>query len=93
MAGLIKRGKTYYVVLTTGGRQTRRSLRTGTYQVALARKREIEAQATTGGVSVLPTRTPIGEIVGAYIDHMKTHRPERSWRKDMTHLREAFGPC
>lgn len=32
-------------------------------------------------------------MVAGYIDHMKAHRPERSWRRDMSYLREAFGPC
>src|SRR5687768_3134807 len=38
----------------------------------------------------LPTRTPVGEVVAAFIEHMRAHRPERSWRRDLSYLRESF---
>ena len=37
MAGLIKRGKKYYAVVTVGGRERRQSLNTASYQVAKER--------------------------------------------------------
>jgi len=93
MAGMIRRGKTYYVVLSNGGKQIRPSLRTDSYQIALARKRDVEAQHSRGVNDPTPTRTPFGEVVAAYIEHMKAHRAERSWKRDVSYLREAFGEC
>lgn len=93
MAGLIKRGGIYYVTINRGGKQVRRSLRTDSYQLAKERKRQIEQRLAHGSDNPLPTRTPIGEVVAAYIDHMRAHRPERSWTRDLSYLREAFGQC
>ncbi len=93
MASLKKRGDTYQIQWYEGGRQRRRSLGTDSLQIAKEKLRQFESAQFRGGGCPLPTRTPIGEVVAGYIDHMKAHRPERSWRRDMSYLREAFGPC
>ncbi|MGP1310733.1 MAG: tyrosine-type recombinase/integrase [Phycisphaerales bacterium] len=93
MAGLIKRGDTYYIVLSKRGKQTRRSLRTKSYQIAQHRKREIELDLARGVTDPTPTRTPVGEVIARFIEHMKAHRPERSWKRDLSYLRELFGEC
>lgn len=93
MASLLKRGDTFHLVWYEGRTKRRKSLKTDSVQVAKERLRQFESARFRGDDCPLPTRTPVGEVVSAFIDHMKAHRPERSWRKDLTHLREAFGEC
>ena len=93
MASLKKRGDSYQIQWYEGGRQRRRSLGTDSLQIAKEKLRQFESAHYRGDGCPLPTRTPIGEVVAGYIEHMKAHRPERSWRRDLSYLREAFGPC
>jgi integrase len=93
MAGLIKRGGVFHIQWYEGKTKRRRSLGTDSEQLARERLRQFESAQLRGVDNPLPTRTAIGEVVRAYIKHMQAHRPERSWRKDLTHLREAFGEC
>ena len=93
MASLKKRGSMYVIQWYEGGKQRRRGLRTESLQVAREKLRQFESARFRGDACPLPMRTPIGEVVAAYIEHMKAHRPERSWRRDMSFLREAFGEC
>jgi len=91
MACLKQRGETYYLQWSEGGRQRRRSLETDSYQVAKERLRQFESAQHRGEALPLPTRTPIGEVVEAFVGHMRAHRTERSWRRDVSYLRESFG--
>ncbi len=92
MASLIKRGNTFHIQWYEGGTQRRRSLRTDSLQIAKEKLRQFESARLRGEDSPLPTRTPIGEVVAAYIEHIKAHKTENSWRKDLSYLRELFGP-
>lgn len=93
MASLIKRGKTYQIQWYDGGKKRRRSLKTDLLQVAKEKLRRFESGRFLGDDCPLPSRTMIATVVEAYIEHMKAHRPERSWRRDLSYLREAFGEC
>ena len=68
MAGLIKRGKTYYAVFYLVGREERRSLGTGNYQIAKAKLIELERSLARGDDHVLPRETPTIDLVAEYID-------------------------
>ena len=92
MASLIKRDDKYHLQWYEGTKKRRRSLRTDSLQVAKEMLRQFESARFRGHDCPLPTRTSVGEIVAAYVEHMQAHRPERSWRKDITHLREALPP-
>jgi hypothetical protein len=48
MAGMIKRGKTYYAVYTEAGKERRRSLETGARQLAKERLRRLESRLDAG---------------------------------------------
>lgn len=91
MACLKQRGETFYLQWYEGCRQRRRSLETTSFQAAKEKLRPFESAQHRGEAHPLPTRTPIGEVVEAFVEHMRAHRPERSWRRDVSYLRESFG--
>jgi site-specific recombinase XerD len=93
VASLKKRGSVWFVQWYEGDRQRRRSLGTDSLQVAKEKLRRFESGLYRGEDCPLPTRMPVGEVVAAYIDHMRAHRPERSWKRDLSYLRESFGEC
>lgn len=93
MASLIKRDGKYHVQWYEGAKKRRRSLRTDSLQIAKEKLRQFESAQFRGDGIGLPTRTPIGQVVAAYIEHMKAHRAERSWKRDISYLRESFGEC
>jgi integrase len=93
MAGLIKRGNTYYSVYYIGEKQKRRSLKTDSLQVARDEIRKLENSIYRGnGDNHLPTKTPIGTVVAAYIENMTTRKTATSVKRDLSCLRESFGP-
>lgn len=92
MASLKKRGTTYYAQYYQGGQQKRVSLGTGSLQIAKEKIRQIESALARGTDIPLPTKTPIPEIVTAYVAHLRTIRTERNAQRDIYYLREAFGP-
>lgn len=92
MASLINRKGTYYAQVCIGGRVRRRSLRTDSLQVAKEKLRQIESRLAMGDDCPLPTRTPIGEIVAAYVQHIRTVKTPKSAQTDVYYLREMFGP-
>lgn len=93
MASLIKRGRTYQMQWYEGEKKRRVSLKTDSLQIANEKLRQFESARYRGDTCPLPTKTPIGQVVSAFIAHMKAHRPESSWSKDVSYLREMFGEC
>jgi integrase len=92
MASLKKRGSTYYAQYYLNGRQKRVSLETDSLQIAKARLRSIEDRLESGAGDVRPSKTPIGEVVNRYIEHIQTTKTARSCRSDLFYFRAAFGP-
>ncbi|MBL4701904.1 MAG: hypothetical protein JKX85_11670 [Phycisphaeraceae bacterium] len=93
MACLKKRNKTYYAQIYVNGKQRRVCLETTNYQIAKEKLRQIETQQAMGKENPLPTRTPIGEIVERYIQHIRTHKTAKSAQTDVYYLRDTFGNC
>ena len=91
MASLKRRGKIYYAQYYAGNKQKRVCLETTSLQIAKDKIRQIESALVRQVDIPLPTKTPIGEAVEAYIQHMKTMKTARSVVKDMSYLREVFG--
>lgn len=91
MAGLIKRGKNYYAVYYVGGKERRRALETDVYQIAKERLRKLEADLVRGGEDSFPTKTPVPDLVQAYIDHIRTVKTKNSCKVDCWYLRSIFG--
>jgi integrase len=92
MAGLIRRGNVFYAVYRVGGAERRVSLARNSFQVAKVKVRLMETALDQGEATPFPTKTPIGQIVAAYIEHMKVAKTARSALKDSYYLREMFGP-
>jgi len=92
MAGLIQRGSVYYAVYYVGKKQKRVSLETDSLQVAKERIRQLESSLYRGDDSPLPTKTPIADVVAKYIEAMSGRKTANSIKRDLSYLREAFGP-
>jgi len=67
MASLIQRGKIYYLQHYVGRRIKRYSLATASLQVAKEKPRQFESARHRGDDSPLPTRTPLPQILQAYL--------------------------
>lgn len=92
MAGLIKRSSIYYAVYYVGKRQKRVSLETTSLQIAKEKLRQLESSLYRGSTEHFPTKTPIGDVVTDYIEDMKGRKTAKSVERDISYLRESFGP-
>jgi len=93
MASLKKRGSAYYIQFyVSGNKQKRVNLRTDSYQVAKEKLRRFESAQASGDDLPLPTRTPIADIVTAYVAHIRTTKTAKSAQTDIYYLRDMFGP-
>ncbi len=92
MASLIKRSGTWYLQWYEGQNIRRRSLRTGSLQIAKEEKRQFESAQLRGLSNPLPTRTPVAEVLEQYVQHIRTIKTPKSAQSDVYYLREAFGP-
>jgi integrase len=91
MACLKKRGRTYYAQYYLGNRQVRVSLQTESLQFAKEKVRQIESALARGEDSPLPTRTPIKDVVNAYVNHIRGYKTAKSAQTDVYYLRVIFG--
>lgn len=93
MASLIRRNKTYYLQDRLTGKLKRWSLRTDSLQIAKEKLRQYESAKLRGLDNPLPTRTPLPDLLTAYVEHIRTVKTPKSAQTDIYYLREAFGPC
>lgn len=91
MAGLFKRGKTYYAMYYVGGHKHRASLQTDSLQIAKERIRQIESAQVRGDNNPLPTKTPLADILDRYVQFMETFKTAKSIQTDVYYLRSIFG--
>jgi integrase len=92
MASLLKRGSVFYLSYYVGGKEIRTSLETDSIQIAKERQRQSESAQLRGQNIPLPTRTPIPDVVTAYVNHIRTVKTPKSAQTDIYYLRDAFGP-
>jgi len=92
MASLLQRNKTWYLQDRFNGKIKRVSLRTTSRQLAQEKLRQYESAQFRGTDNPLPTRTPIADVVTAYVEHIRLHKTPKSAQTDVYYLREAFGP-
>ena len=72
MASLKRRGKMYYAQYYVGNRQKRISLETTSLQVAKEKLRQLESNLARGETALLPTKTPLPEVLNRYVEHIRT---------------------
>jgi predicted secreted protein len=82
MAYLFKRGSVCYVTFYVAGQQKEKSLGTGAYQIAKEKQRLFESARARGQSLPMPTRTPITEIVTAYVMHIRATKTAKSAQTD-----------
>lgn len=94
MASLKKRGGVYYAQFydPQTHKQQRKSLRTPLLGLAKKRLVEVEAGLAAGITDVGPSRTPVAEIVSAYVHHAEVHKKVSTVTAEVSYLRDLFGP-
>lgn len=91
MASLIQRDDIYYLQYCVSGKVRRRSLGTNSLQIAREHLRQFESAQLRGLPSPLPSRTPVHEVVAAYVRQIRTVKTSKSAQTDVYYLREVFG--
>jgi hypothetical protein len=96
VASLVKRkfksGSVFYIQYWEGGRQKRQRAHKSE-RIAKQMLRDFEmAQATGDSCLAFPTKTPVAEIVSAYVEHIRVAKTGKSAQTDIYYLRDAFGP-
>ncbi|MFT3785993.1 MAG: tyrosine-type recombinase/integrase [Tepidisphaeraceae bacterium] len=91
MAGLKQRGSNWYLTYYVGAQRRAVSLDTDNKKIALEKKRQFESAQLREDGNPLPTRTPVAEVVGRYVDYIRTRKTANSAQKDVYYLRDVFG--
>jgi hypothetical protein len=93
MASLKKRGETYYLQFYLAGQKQKRvNLHTDSFQIAKEKLRRFESAQAFGDDLPLPTRTPIAQVLEAYVQHIRNAKTAKSAQTDIYYLRTLFGP-
>jgi hypothetical protein len=91
MASLKKRGSTFYIQYYCGAKQHRVSAGTDSLQIAKEKLRQFESAQMRGDGTFLPTKTPLPDIIGAYVTHIRAVKTAKSAQTDIYYLRNMFG--
>ena len=91
MASLKPRGKTYQIQYYANGKQRRIGLGRIPLQLAKDKLRAFESAQARGEETPFPTKTPIAEVVAAYVEHIRHVKTPKSAQTDVYYLREMFG--
>ena len=82
MASLIQRPNgIYYIQHRVSGKARRISTGTENYQLASEKLRQFESATYRGGENPLPMCTPIAQVVGEYMRHIRTFKTGKSVRR------------
>ena len=92
VASLRLRGSTFYIQFYQGGKQRRVNTDTDVLQIAKEKLRAFESAQARGDALPLATRTPIADIVTAYVEHIRLVKTGKSAQTDIYYLRDTFGP-
>lgn len=93
MASLLKRNNKYYIRYYVGKKQKTAALHTDSLQIAKEKQREFESAQARGIDNPLKTRTPVAEVLEAYVEHIRAIKTAKSAQTDIYYLREMFGEC
>ena len=92
MASLIDRNGVYYIQYCVSGKARRVSTGTESLQLAKEKLRQFESAQMRGEENPLPSRTPIADVVSAYVAHIRVIKTAKSAQTYIYYLREVFGP-
>ena len=92
MASLTKRGKVYYARYWLGKKQRIVCLHTKSYPMAKEKLRQIESSLAQGAELPLPSKTPVADVVSAYVQHVRTAKTKNTAKSEIYYLRDIFGP-
>ncbi len=81
----------YYIQHRVAGRLLRESTDTEVLQIAKEKLRQFESAQARGLPSVLPTKTPVAEILTAYVEFIRAAKTPKSAQTDIYYLRDVFG--
>lgn len=90
MAGLYKRGKTFWVIYRIGGQLIRKSLETKNERVARSKFRQMEYEIALGDLQVT-TEIPLSAFLETFCQHLIATRTFKSYKNDISRLRVFFG--
>ena len=92
MASIYKRGRIWWIHYLIGGKSVSRSLKTTVHRVAVEKKKHLEALEVIGQLGT-PSNISIGPFLQSFCEFLKTTRPHKSAKNDISYLRSFFGPC
>ncbi len=92
MACLKKKGNKYYVKDVVGGKEIWHKTQTGDRAEAEQKLRDYISFKNTGSASPFPSKTPLNEILSEFCLFLKTTLRHESYIKDLSRLRNVFGP-
>lgn len=92
MASLVRRGKTYYAKYWVGKKQRWVNLKTKSRPLAMEQLHKMEATLIQGEELPLPTKTPLGRVLSAYIAHIHAAKTKNTAKSELFYLRDVFGP-
>ena len=91
-SSLKKRNDIYYLHYFEHGVRNRVSLETDSLRLAQDKQRQFDSSRVRGEDTTLATRTPLVEIIPAYIRHMQARFTKNGFVADLSTLRQMFGP-
>lgn len=92
MACLRKKGNKYYVKDVVGGKEIWQATKTGDLAEAEQKLRDYISSKNTGSISPFPSKTPLNEILAEFCLNLKNTTRHESYIKDLSRLRNVFGP-
>ena len=92
MASLTKRGKVYYARYWLGKKQRQVCLHTKSYPMAKEKLRQLESSLAQGSELPLPSKTPVADVVTAYVQHVRAAKARTTAKSEIYYLRDIFGP-
>jgi len=90
MAGLYKRGKTFWVDYRIEGKLVRKSLGTQNERVARSKFKRLEYELSLGDLEVA-SEIPLAVLLEAFCQHLIATRTFKSCKNDISRLRVFFG--
>jgi len=88
MAGLTKKGNTYYAIFSIKGKSKWKRIGRVSYKDAIKAKHLMESEADKGNLGLLESKSIIfNEFQNPYLKYSKANKAPRTWERDITSLK------